>query len=103
MFRFRAPVLTILAAALLVGACHKSPPVARPTPPPPSPFPNAPTSAANNVPAPPTAVPEPPPIPMEPVVTADPLNTSAIDQINRNSPLKPVFFQLDSDELDDAA
>jgi peptidoglycan-associated lipoprotein len=40
---------------------------------------------------------------MEPMVTADPLKDRAIDDINKNSPLKPAFFALDSDELDDTA
>jgi len=40
---------------------------------------------------------------VEPRVTADPLASSAVDEINKNSPLKPVFFALDSDELDDVA
>jgi peptidoglycan-associated lipoprotein len=48
-------------------------------------------------------VPEPPAVPVEPRVTADPLASSAVDEINKNSPLKPAFFALDSDELDDVA
>jgi peptidoglycan-associated lipoprotein len=100
MLRARAYVLPLIAALLIAAGCHKSPPVARPTPPPPSPFPNAPSASA---PSAPTPVPEPPPVPMEPAVTADPLASSAIDEINRNSPLKPAFFAFDSDELDDTA
>jgi peptidoglycan-associated lipoprotein len=42
-------------------------------------------------------------VPVEPPITADPLNNSAIDEINKNSPLKPVFFAFDSDELDGPA
>jgi peptidoglycan-associated lipoprotein len=91
-------LLIVVAALVLGGACRKAPPVARPTPPPPAPFPTASTPAPPPAPEP---VPEPPPIPMEPPVTADPLASSAIDEINRNSPLKPVFFSLDSDELDE--
>jgi peptidoglycan-associated lipoprotein len=100
MMRTRVPVLLLAAALVMGGACKKSPPIAKPTPPPPtapSPFPNAP---ASTTPAAPTPVPEPPPIPMEPAVTADPLVGSAIDEINKNSPLKAVFFALDSEELD---
>ncbi len=84
----------------VTGACHKNAPVARPTPPPPAPFPGA---ASEAVPPAPTPVPEPPAVPMEPPVTADPLTASAIDEINKNSPLRPVFFALDSDELDGPA
>ena len=100
MSRARVYVLMLLAGVLVTGACHKGAPVARPTPPPPPPFPGAPSSAVPPAPAP---VPEPPPVPVEPAVTADPLSTGAIDEINKNSPLKPAFFALDSDELDDAA
>ena len=102
MMRTRVPVLLLAAALVIGGACKKSPPVARPTPPPPiSPFPSA--SAPTATPAPPSPVPEPPPIPVEPPMTADPLMGSAIDEINKNSPLKPVFFAYDSDELDGPA
>lgn len=100
MLRARRSVLLLIAALAIAGACHKAPPVARPTPPPPAPFPNAPSVAP---PPAPTPVPEPPPVPIEPPVTADLLAATAIDEINRNSPLKPVFFAYDSDELDDAA
>jgi peptidoglycan-associated lipoprotein len=97
MRRARVPLFILLMA---IAGCHKAPPVAKPTPPPPTPFPSpAPASA----PAAPAPVPEPPPVPSEPVVTADPLITSPIDDINKNSPFKPAFFALDSDELDDAA
>src|SRR6476619_995261 len=102
MFRLRGSLLIGLTALLVTAAgCHKTPPVARPTPPPPPPFPTA-SQPATPPPAP-TPVPEPPPVPVEPRVTADPLASSAVDEINKNSPLKPVFFAYDSDELDDAA
>jgi len=102
MFRLRGSLLIGLTALLVTAAgCHKKPPVARPTPPPPPPFPTA-SQPATPPPAP-TPVPEPPPVPVEPRVTADPLASSAVDEINKNSPLKPVFFALDSDELDDTA
>jgi peptidoglycan-associated lipoprotein len=96
----RARVCFIILVMAL-AACHKSPPVARPTPPPPpTPFPSPSQPTA---PAPPTPVPEPPPVPAEPAVSADPLTTTPIDDINKNSPFKPAFFAYDSDELDDVA
>jgi peptidoglycan-associated lipoprotein len=101
MSRARVHLLILTAALAVAGACHKSPPVARPTPPPPQPFPTAAVPPA--APAAPTPVPEPPVVPSEPPITADPLTGSGIDEINKNSPLKPVFFALDSDELDTAA
>jgi peptidoglycan-associated lipoprotein len=36
-------------------------------------------------------------------VTSDPLADKSPEDINSNSPLKPIFFTFDSDELDDAA
>jgi peptidoglycan-associated lipoprotein len=100
MLRTRVHLLILTAALTMAVACHKAPPVARPTPPPPPPVPMSSAPAAPVAPAP---VPEPPAVPIEPPITADPLNNSAIDAINKNSPLKPVFFAYDSDELDDPA
>jgi peptidoglycan-associated lipoprotein len=44
-----------------------------------------------------------PPAPVRPDITADPLTSMSLDDLNRASALKPVFFVVDSDELDDAA
>jgi peptidoglycan-associated lipoprotein len=90
-----AVVATILVA-LGVSACGgKKPPVARPMPPPP------PTTTAPGVtPAPPTPVPDTTPIPPEPKITDDPLVSGDLDQINKNSPFQPLFFPLDSFEVD---
>ena len=87
-----------LGAILLVGmaACHHAqPPVARPTP---------------SAPPPPTALarpPEPPPPVREPLMPAEPLLSDSVasrslDDLNRNSPLQPVYFEYDSSDLDDA-
>jgi peptidoglycan-associated lipoprotein len=90
-------VLTVVVAAMFASACHhNTPPVARPTPPPPPP----PTTAARP-PAPPEPVAEPPVVPPEPA-REDTIATASLDDLNRNSPLKPVFFELDSDEVDSA-
>jgi peptidoglycan-associated lipoprotein len=47
-------------------------------------------------------VPEPTIVPPEPV-RDDPISSASLDDLNKNSPLKPVFFALDSDELSPAA
>ena len=81
-------------AALTLGACAaKEPPVARPVPPP-------------QEMAKPEAPPPPPPTPVRdtPVVPAprlpdDPMSSRSIDDLNRESPLQPAFFELDSAEL----
>jgi len=57
-------------------------------------------------PAPPVArVTEPPPIPTPAPIREDNVtaNTSSLDDLNRNSPLKPVFFALDSADIDPPA
>jgi len=91
------PTMVAVALALAVGACGgKKASVARPIPPPP-PDPSA-TSAANT-PGPPRPVEEPTVVPPEPV-PEDRIASASIDEANRNSPLKPVFFALDSAEIE---
>jgi peptidoglycan-associated lipoprotein len=77
-------------------ACsRKQPPIARPMPPPP---PTTPATQASRPPAPPEPVAEPTIVPPEPV-RDDAIASASLDDLNRNSPLKPVFFELDSSEL----
>lgn len=85
----------LILLALVAAACGgNKPPVARPTPPPPAAAPAA--SAAR--PAPPEPVAEPIVVPPEPV-REDAIASASLDDLNRNSPLKPVFFELDSSEI----
>jgi peptidoglycan-associated lipoprotein len=91
----------VAAVILAVGltACHKNkPPIARPTPPPPA----STTAGATRPPAPPEPVAEPTVIPPEPV-REDAIKSASLDDLNRNSPLKPAFFDYDSAELNGAA
>jgi peptidoglycan-associated lipoprotein len=93
-------IAVILAAASLAAAvaCHKkAPPVARPAPPPPTATGTAPTRP----PAPPEPVREPTTVPGEPV-RDDAIASASLDDLNRNSPLKPVFYELDSSEVSPA-
>jgi peptidoglycan-associated lipoprotein len=88
-----------IAALVFVGACHHNkPPVARPT----TPSTMTPPPPAAKPPAPPEPVPEATPIPPEPGVKEDPL-AGDLDTINKNSPFQPVFFAVDSSEIDSAA
>jgi peptidoglycan-associated lipoprotein len=88
----------LVTAAVLVGACHKNkPPVARPLPPPPPS-----TTTGEKPPAPPEPVPETTPIPPEPSISDESLAGKDLDVINKNSPFQPVFYALDSSELDQA-
>jgi peptidoglycan-associated lipoprotein len=95
----RFAVIALLVAALGAGACgKKKPPVARPMPPPPgSGTPSAPP------PGPPTPVPDTTPVPPEPKITDDPLVSGDLEAINKNSPFQPVFFALDSFEIEGVA
>jgi peptidoglycan-associated lipoprotein len=91
--------IAILVAALGAGACgKKKPPVARPVPPPVTT--GGTGQPAARPPAPPEPVPDTTPIPREPAITDDPLTSGDLDAINKNSPFQPVFYPLDSFEVD---
>jgi peptidoglycan-associated lipoprotein len=99
--RWASSTLIVLAAvvALSAGACHKKvPPVARPIPPPPPV-----TAPAEPVrpPAPPAPAQEPiqPPAP----IVEDKMLTASLDEINKNSPLRPIFFEYDSSDVSQEA
>jgi peptidoglycan-associated lipoprotein len=93
----RIAVILTAASLAAAAACHKNaPPVARPAPPPPTP--------ASTTPARPPAPPEPtrePIVPAEPV-RDDTIASASLDDLNRNSPLKPVFYELDSSDVSPA-
>jgi peptidoglycan-associated lipoprotein len=89
-------VITLIVAALATGCGrNKKPVVAAPQP--------APTvgPVETTPPAPPQRVEESVPLP-QPRLNEDALANRSLDDLNRNSPLKPIFFPLDSAELDDA-
>ena len=92
----RVMLLTIPTLVLVItaAACAKKPaPVPRPLPPPP------PISGdTNRPPGPPQPVSEPVVVPPEPLAE-DAVGAKSLDDLNRDSPLKPVFFELDSAEL----
>ena len=90
--------LFILVAllGLSAGACtKKTPPVARPIPPPP---PVTTAVAPAKPPAPAEPVKEPAMVPTAPM-TEDRVGAASLDEINRNSPLKPVFFGYDQADI----
>jgi peptidoglycan-associated lipoprotein len=87
--------LVALAALITVVACgKKTPPVARPAPPPPAPT----DTTSARPPAPPEPVREPVIVPAEPV-RDDAISSASLDDLNKNSPLKPVYYELDSSDL----
>ena len=81
---------------LLSAACHRTPaPVARPATPP---LPPPASSTAPKTPQPPQPVAEPTVVPPEPL-RDDAIKSASLDDLNKSSPLKPVFFEYDSSEL----
>jgi peptidoglycan-associated lipoprotein len=78
-----------------LAACHKkTAPVARPMPPPAA----AAASAPARPPAPPEPIAEPTIVPPEPV-RDDAISSASLDDLNKNNPLNPVYFELDSADL----
>lgn len=98
--RSKALALAITLALALVSACaKKQPPVTTPTTtPPPA------VTTTGTKPSPPAPPPAPPTVPAEPdPISAKPYGSYTVDDWNNpeKSPLKPVFFHYDSDQLDD--
>jgi len=91
-------VVVVLVAAVLATGCGRR----RAATPQPAPAPRAaaepPVTPAP--PAPPQRVEDALPVPPQPLAE-DGIGNRSIDDLNRNSPLKPVFFALDSADLDD--
>ena len=91
----KALLVLVLLLTVVVAACkgNAKPPVARPMPPPMvDPATNPPPP-----PGPPQPVSEPvlvPPMPAE-----DTLGAKSLDELNRDSPLRPLFFELDSSDV----
>ena len=96
----RSFALLVVSAALVTaaGCAKKTPPVARPMPPPP---PANSSTAPSRPPAPPEPAREPVAVPPEPV-RDDAISSASLDDLNKNSPLKPVYFELDSSDLSPA-
>lgn len=92
-------LLIVIVGSVACG--KKTAPVVRPTPPPP---PSTAPAVPQRPPSPPEPVAERPIVPPEPIredrITS---SSSSLDELNRNSPLKPVFFDYDSSELSAAA
>jgi len=89
-------VVLVLLSVMAAGCSRRQPPVARPLPP--APTPPAVTTAVP--PAPPSRVEEALPVPPEPIAE-DSIANRPLDELNRDSPFKPVFYELDAAELDE--
>ena len=97
---FRISVVLLVAVIAIAGCNRRRTPVAAPTAPPSTTTAPPPIAAA---PAPPpTRVDDALPVPAQPALADDAIANRSLDELNRNSPLRPVFFGVDSAELDDA-
>ena len=96
MRRFRdSAAAALVLLTLTATACGKKQPPATA----PMPAPEVPAPAGTAPAPPPQPVAEPTPMPTEPLAE-DAIGSKSIDDLNRDSPLKPVFFGLDRAELD---
>ena len=93
----RAPI-SCRSASRRIACGGKKPPLARPAPPATSANTGNPPSRP---PSPPEPVGEPTVVPPEPV-RDDAISSASLDDLNKSSPLKPVFFELDSSDLNSA-
>ena len=96
----RSAIVVLMLVGLVVAGCaRRQPPVARPVPPATA-IPPAVTAAPAPAPRPTERIEEPLPVPAEPL-PEDSIANRSLDDLNRQSPLKPAFFGLDSAELDE--
>ena len=96
----RTAAVVVILIGLVSGACaRRQPPVARPVPPV-TVAPPAVTAAPAPAPRPTERIDESLPVPPEPIAE-DSISNRSLDELNRQSPLKPAFFGLDSADLDD--
>ena len=89
------PLLVCVTIAIASWTCVRNPAPIEPTPPPPPP------EAGAVAPAPPrpAPVPELPPPPQPPLILGDEFASRTLEELNRVSPLEPVFFNYDSSDL----
>ena len=90
-------ITAVVAAVVVAAACTKRPsPVVRPAPPPA-------TTASTDMGTTPVPPAPPPPVRDEPIAVPAPpdpsIGSKNLDELNRESPLSPVYFPLDSFEL----
>jgi peptidoglycan-associated lipoprotein len=92
--KVNALLVLVLLMTVMVAACKgkAKPPVARPMPPP--------ITNAGGGPPPPPGPPEPvaEPVLVPPMPEPD-INAKSIDDLNRDSPLRPLYFELDSSDV----
>jgi peptidoglycan-associated lipoprotein len=90
--------MLVASAILLQTACGRK---AAPVAPDSSPTPPVSTTAASRPTPPPPAPPLPPPLVPTELTPDEEFASLSLEELNRESPLEPVFFPLDSFDLDD--
>lgn len=96
--RMTSVAVLVLLSLVAAGCGKKQQPVLAPAPPPVAATP--PGVAPPRPPAPPQRVEESLPVPQEPLAE-DSIANRSLDDLNRDSPFRPVYFPLDSSDLDD--
>jgi peptidoglycan-associated lipoprotein len=89
-------VVAVILAVATTAACGKKKVATGPQPPPVE----EPAAVTPNPPAPAERVEDRTPVP--PPLADESISNKSLDDLNRDSPLKPVFFPLDSAELDES-
>ena len=92
-------LVVMVLLGLAAAGCGKKQPIAAPAPPPVASTPPGVTPPRPPAP-PPQRVEEALPVPQEPL-SEDSIANRSLDDLNRDSPLKPVYFPLDGADLDD--
>jgi peptidoglycan-associated lipoprotein len=90
-------VVAVILAVAMTAACGKKKPVTGPQP---APVQQPPEAVVPPAPPPPAQRVEDT-TPVTPRLADDSIANKSLDDLNRDSPLKPVFFLLDSSDLDD--
>jgi len=101
MRRFSTVGVLLVLIGLVAASCsRRQPPVVAP---PPAPVATPPAATTVPPPPPPQRVEEALPVPPQPQGLAeDSIANRSLDDLNRDSPFRPVFFALDAADLDDA-
>lgn len=102
MRRLSTVGVILLVISLSAAACsRRQPPTLLPPPPPPVATPPAVAAPSTPPPQPTTErIEEALPVPPEPL-SEDAIGNRSLDELNRDSPFRPVFFELDEADLDD--
>ena len=94
----KTSVAVLVLLSLAAAGCAKKQAVAQPVPPPVGATP--PGVTPPRPPAPPQRVEESLPVPQDPLSQGS-IGSRSLDDLNRDSPFRPVYFPLDGSDLDD--